>query len=207
MMMKADDDASAASGAKRPAKKATKTNTDVAQDDSEGKEGFMQKMQKGFANCCASTGLCCFKFKSQTQISALEFKIANRQKKFGVDYLTLVERKASQAALKECLKEALRDVAELQTQVNNHYDSIDNKASELQKEKEEDTPPTAAAAARGDRPKPETRQRNGAPVEKAEVGPDGEGANKVPPKKKAAGGKKKKKKQSGPDERFSIDDE
>ena len=94
----------------------TSSNSESDGDDSttrrgnqtgEEKEGFMDKMKRSMSNCCAGTGLCCFKFKEQTQISALEFKIKSRQKKFGVDYLTLVENKASPQDLKSCLKDCL----------------------------------------------------------------------------------------------------
>jgi hypothetical protein len=168
-MMNADDDGSAADNkAVRPTKNA----------DSEPKEGVGKKVSRGFAGC----GLCCFKLKEQTQISALEFKITARQKKFGVDYLTLVERKASQPALKGCLKEALRDIATLQTQVNDHYDKIDEK----QGEGATSTPTTEAAA--GTKPKP-NRDNSG-------------DTENVPTKKKST---KKKKKPEGQDERFAIE--
>lgn len=54
---------------------------DVGRESTGGgeKEGAGQKVSKALAGC----GFCCFKFKEKTQISALEFKIANRQKKFG----------------------------------------------------------------------------------------------------------------------------
>jgi outer membrane biosynthesis protein TonB len=43
----------------------------------------------------------------------------------GVDYLTLVEQRESQIALKQCLKVALVDVAALQEKVNEHYDKLE----------------------------------------------------------------------------------
>jgi len=200
-MMNADDDGHAAGEAKAPAKKAPATTT--SSDGAEQKKGFMDKVKFGFVNCCSSTGLCCFKLKSQTQISALEFKIANRQKKFGVDYLTLVERKASQAALKECLKEALRDIAELQTQVNDHYDNIDNKASEVQQKT--GSHDSAAAPDGGANPKPKKkRNEGGAPAAAAQMteGTEEGEAKRSPPKK---GGGKKKKKSDDQDGRFTIE--
>jgi hypothetical protein len=181
-MMKADDGSVADSDTGRPATNAA---------DTEPKEqSFIQKM-------CASTGLCCFKLKEQTQISALEYKIAARQKKFGVDYLTLVERKAGQAALKSCLKEALGEIAVLQTQVNDHYDKIDEKKGE-----------GGASAPANDAPPADTKPkpRRGKPPADAENSAEGGagGAKKGPgPKKKSV---KKKKKPEGQDERFSIDE-
>lgn len=130
----------------------------------------------------SSVGLCCFKVKEQTQISALEYKITNRQKKFGVDYLTLVQRSASPAALKDCLKEAMNDVSQIRAQVHEHRDNIQAKETQVQQQQQQQqvqstssSPP--AAAADTDR-------------------------NVQTPKKK-----KKPKKKQGPDERFTIDDE
>jgi hypothetical protein len=76
---------------------------------------------------CSSIGLCCFKFKERSQITALDMKLTNRQKKFGVDYLDLVERKASQQALKSCLKTAMDDINEIKTEINLHHDAIEEK--------------------------------------------------------------------------------
>ena len=43
----------------------------------------------------------------------------------GVDYLTMVEKKESQAALKKCLKSALSDVAKLQEKMDDRYHKIE----------------------------------------------------------------------------------
>lgn len=90
-------------------------------------ESFGDKVKRMATNCGHATGLCCFKMGKQTQISALELRISQRQKTFGVDYLTLVDRSASQAALKDCLREAQRDIAALQEQIDAHLDGIDHK--------------------------------------------------------------------------------
>jgi hypothetical protein len=136
-MMASDDGSDEASGAplntsdnKKKAKKNTSAaaNTDT---DTEEKEGFMDKVSRSVSNCCASTGLCCFKMKEQSQISALEFKITNRQKKFGVDYLNLVQRQEPPSSLKECLRHALNDISVLQNQTNEHYDNISSKEEEV----------------------------------------------------------------------------
>jgi hypothetical protein len=135
--MAADDGSDEASGAplntsnnnKKPKKNTSATaNTDT---DAEEKEGFMDKVSRSVSNCCASTGLCCFKMKEQSQISALEFKITNRQKKFGVDYLNLVQRQEPTSSLKECLRLALNDISVLQNQTNEHYDNISSKEEEV----------------------------------------------------------------------------
>lgn len=79
------------------------------------------------SNCIVTTVLCCFKAKKQTEISALDFQILQLKKKFGVDYLTLVDDNASVEKLKKCLQTALNDVAELQGQIDDHLAQIDGK--------------------------------------------------------------------------------
>jgi hypothetical protein len=76
-------------------------------------------------------GLCCFKAKEQVVISKLEFHISQRQKQFGVDYLTLAENRASQQELKDCLKEALKDINELQREIDEHQDAVNIKEGEV----------------------------------------------------------------------------
>ncbi len=202
-MKEDDEDNKARRNAGRPARATTDTTNN---HHSEPKEGFGQKVSRGFANCC----FCCFKFKEQTQISALEFKIANRQKKFGVDYLTLVEQKASQGALKECLQVALRDISELQTQANEHYDSIDRKKEEVQN-KTEDAATRAAtrAAPTAAQPKKKPVQQVNRSNNSSSNPKDTPDANqkKGPTKKESTQKKKKKAGGKKPDERFSIDDE
>jgi hypothetical protein len=88
-------------------------------------------MKRMATNCAHETGLCCFKAKKQTQISALEVQIAQRKKKFGVDYLTLVQEGASPHKLKQCLKEAQSDIAKLQSHIDEHLDKIDGKEQQV----------------------------------------------------------------------------
>ena len=110
---------------RRKAKKDAAANGEIPEN-----EPFMDKMKRLTSNCCTTMGLCCFKFKKQSQITALEYKITTRQKKFGVDYLNLVQDKAPQNQLKECLREALKDISVLQEQMNEHFDKIDDKTDE-----------------------------------------------------------------------------
>lgn len=95
-------------------------------------ESFGDKMARQANNCMQSTGLCCFKVKEQSQITALEFKITQRQKRFGVDYLTLVENRASQDQLRQCLEQAKADIQNFQHEIDNHYDIIEDRTGEVQ---------------------------------------------------------------------------
>ena len=90
-------------------------------------ESFGDKMKRMATNCGHATGLCCFKMGKQTQITVLEQKVVARQKKFGVDYLNLIDQNASQQALDQCLREAQRDIAKLQDQIEEHENVIDEK--------------------------------------------------------------------------------
>ena len=90
-----------------------------------------------FQNCLLSTGLCCFKAQSNTKIQVLEFQIKQRQKKFGVDYMTLIENNASPQRLKACLKQAQDEIAELQREIDEIDNEIDNKERETAAKKSE----------------------------------------------------------------------
>ena len=169
------------------------TNRDEEGGVAEEQESFLDKMKRMTTNCCQATGLCCFKFKEQSQISGLEYKITNRQKKFGVDYLTLVEEKASQDALKKCLREALGDIAEIQREINSHHDKIDSKKAEV----DEKIKTAPASSKRSSKPKPVEEEKS------EEDQPAGDSGAQAPKKKK----KKKKKPAEPKDENFSIDDE
>jgi len=83
-------------------------------------------------NCLQSTGLFCFKFSENTHIQVLDAKIASRKKKFGMDYLTLVQSNATQNQLKKCLQDALYDIERMQDDVDDHLGKIDNKTNEVQ---------------------------------------------------------------------------
>jgi hypothetical protein len=115
----------------RPSTSQPGRTPDINHHEDDEKEAFGDKVQRMATNCGHETGLCCFKAQKQTQISALELKINQRKKKFGVDYLTLVNQQASPTALKECLKQARDDIRELQSQIDEHLDLIDGKEQEV----------------------------------------------------------------------------
>jgi len=81
--------------------------------------------------CLQSTGLCCFKLSKNSQILLLENKIAARQKKFGIDYLTLVEEKAPESQLKRCVKDALDDIHDIKDDIQDQHEKIDVKTNEV----------------------------------------------------------------------------
>mmetsp|Transcript_10969 Transcript_10969/g.25965 ORF Transcript_10969/g.25965 Transcript_10969/m.25965 type:complete len:186 (-) Transcript_10969:1282-1839(-) len=91
----------------------------------------MVKMSGFFSGLKYSTVLCCFKAKNQTKISLLKFKILQLKKKFGIDYLTLVGDNASVEELKDCLKIALDEVANLQEEIDDLLNEIEGKEQKV----------------------------------------------------------------------------
>jgi hypothetical protein len=89
------------------------------------KHGFKDNMN----NMLANIGL--KQRKEQTHISALEDKITNRQKQFGVDYLNLVKQNSFPGTLKKCLSKALKDISKLEKEVNEHHDNVDSKTEKV----------------------------------------------------------------------------
>lgn len=94
-------------------------------------ETFGEKLKRMTHNCGQATGLCCFRVKEQSHIALLEKKIATRQRQFGVDYINLVQNKASQDELKKCLKDAMAEINDIKQKINEHYDNIDEKETEV----------------------------------------------------------------------------
>ena len=187
-------------------------------------EPFMDKMKRGMTNTFQKCGLCCFKFKKQSQITALEYKITTRQKKFGVDYLTLVQDKAPQAQLKTCLRDAMNDIAVLQEQMNEHFDKIDDKADEVDAKINNRPPPVASGdnddgdeVEEAKKPSKRSKSKSSAeeeseeePPSQEQAGAEDSGEAAAPKKTKSSKKKKSKKKSkstSSKDSNFSIDDE
>jgi hypothetical protein len=197
MMAEDDDSTGNAPSNKKNDKKKTNNNNNTGGNDTntEENEGILDKMKRMTNNCCASTGLCCFKMKTQSQISALDYKVTTRQKQFGVDYLELVEQRASPKALKDCLKEAMNDIAELQSNINDHHDNIDTKQTEV-------NATISQGPGGGEKKKPPKKKKEEEDEVKQQGGSaTGEGGNAAAPKKK------RKPKPKAEDSDFSIDEE
>ena len=89
-------------------------------------------MKRKTDNTVQSAGLCCFKMKENTHIAMLENQVIARQKKFGIDYLTLVDKKVPESHLKKCVKDAVDDIHNIRGEIDDHFDKIDDKADEVQ---------------------------------------------------------------------------
>ena len=96
-------------------------------------EAVGAKINRVAGNAKEEAGLCCFKMKANTHIAMLENQILARQKRFGIDYLSLVDRNAPEAHLKKCIKDAIDDIEKLRDDIDDHADRIDNRASETQR--------------------------------------------------------------------------
>ena len=96
-------------------------------------EPFGDKMKRMSQNCLQSTGLCCFKISKNTNIQILEARISSRKKKFGIEYINLVQNQAPEAHLKKCLKDALDEIEELHKEIEDNFDRIETKTNKVQK--------------------------------------------------------------------------
>ena len=67
------------------------------------------------------------KVKGNVIAAGLEFKIQQREQKFGTDYFKLIKSNASQAELQDCLDTAMADVAAMEHQVTNEKDKMAQK--------------------------------------------------------------------------------
>jgi len=155
---------------------------------SQNNEAFGDKMKRVTGNCLQSTGLCCFKLTKNTNIQVLEARISSRKKKFGIDYINLVQKQAPQAHLQKCLKDTLADIEEMQNEINENYDMIDGRANEVRSSIQEGgssgprRPTEAVATTSAIAPRP-----NNGTVSKTE----GSGKNKKKPKSSNANTPKK----------------
>jgi hypothetical protein len=167
-------------------------------DDDPPKEGCLDKGKRMTSNCCNAMGLQCFKFKEQAIISKLEYQISRRQKKFGIDYLTLVNDRGSQPALRECLKEAIDDIAKFREEVDEHDDNIDVKEEKTNRaikpspggpppEKKEEA--QLQSAKKKPKPKPVAQQDEG-----EDEGEEDDAEDEAPKPKRPVATKKKRKK-------------
>jgi hypothetical protein len=111
-------------------------------------DGCMAKVKRSMANCWASTMTCGANAKESTMIKKLEYDIASRQKKFGVDYLTLdAVTGTTPENLQAVLDAAKADIATLQQQIDDKEKQLDANKEELQKTLEANSKVTGAAAA------------------------------------------------------------
>jgi hypothetical protein len=101
------------------------------QQQQEPKETIAQKTQRQVGSCCQHGTLCCFSITEKARIRLLEHKLSKRQKKFGVQYLDLVERRAGQLQLKACLRKAMDDMAIIQGEIDYHYGLLEGKQEEV----------------------------------------------------------------------------
>ena len=137
--------------------------------------------------CMLSTGLCCFKAQSNTKMQVLEFQIKQRQKKFGIDYMTLVENGASEQTLKSCLKQAQDEIAELQREI----DELDSEIGNKERETKEKMNESGGGGSSSTRPNNSGRRPNTGGGGGSSIRPSngGGGSNKKKPNVTKPGGK------------------
>lgn len=65
--------------------------------------------------------------KANSKNAATELKISQRKKKFGVDYIDLIERGATSDQLKKCLLETMNEIEGCREKINQHNEKLDDK--------------------------------------------------------------------------------
>jgi predicted nucleic acid-binding Zn-ribbon protein len=133
----------------------SKPSPTPAPSSSQEKKSASAAIQEIFQNAMQATGLCCFKTKERAIIQKLEIQIINRQKKFGVEYLTMIGNQASQEELKECVTKAMKDTHDLQTEIEQHNEAIDEKQEAVTGEKRKPTDTPTKSEDNADNQKPE----------------------------------------------------
>lgn len=146
---------------------AERDDSSVAGPQQEEAPSRASRRQAGGA-CWQHAGLCCFKAKQKTQITALEFKLKKRQKKFGVDYLNLVERKAGQQELQRCLRNAMDEIKELQEEIDRLAEEIEGREEQVQ---EATTSATAQPESESNEKQDEDRNQNQSKTKKKKSKP------------------------------------
>lgn len=98
----------------------------------DNKEPLLAKIKRKTVIAGHATRFGAYKTKKNAQIQAVKFKIVERKKKFGVDYMDLVEENASQNEIRACMEEAMKDLAELRSQIEKHSSKIDQREEDFQ---------------------------------------------------------------------------
>ena len=110
-------------------------------------ESIMDHISRTCGNCWASTIACSTNAKDKTRIKQMEYNIASRKKKFGLDYIDLVEKGATEAELKTCVDGALADINEIKEDISERRKKIEKTNEHLHSKMGAPTAtPTAATA-------------------------------------------------------------
>ena len=92
------------------------------------------------------------KVKGNVITAGLEFKIQQREQKFGTDYFKLIKANATQQELQECLDTAMADVAEMENQVSNEKDKMAKKDAKYNNKVQAVTPTTTTTTSTSSTP-------------------------------------------------------
>lgn len=77
-----------------------------------------------------------FRFKERAKIRSLEHQLTKKQKRFGVNYMDLIETGASQQELKLCLNKSMKDIIKIQREINRRSGLIEQRKAEVEWEEE-----------------------------------------------------------------------
>lgn len=112
----------------------------IMTEKTQTKEPLFAKLKRKTTNAGHTTRLGAYKTKKAAQITAIKSKILDRKKKFGVEYMDLIEQKKNPQVLRGCIEHALKELDELRKQMEKHQKKIVAK-EELTKAKIENSIP------------------------------------------------------------------
>ena len=73
------------------------------------KEPLFAKLKRKTVNAGHTTKLGAYKTKKAAQIQLLRNKVLDRKKRYGVEYMDLIEDKATPQVLRKCIEDCLKD--------------------------------------------------------------------------------------------------
>mmetsp|Transcript_29807 Transcript_29807/g.72233 ORF Transcript_29807/g.72233 Transcript_29807/m.72233 type:complete len:174 (-) Transcript_29807:1038-1559(-) len=91
-----------------------------------------QNRSNPIQNFVRQVGFSCYQFKEHSKIKSLQYQLTKNQKRFGVEYLGLIETgTASQQKCKSCLNQSMKKIIQIQKEINDRYDAIEERKSAL----------------------------------------------------------------------------
>jgi hypothetical protein len=143
-------------------------------NESPSNESFMQRVTRATKNLGHRVRSFCSNTKEDAHVKKLEYDIAQRKKTFGVTYLDLLDKKATDEELKECINAALEDVGKLKDKMQGHSQNKEKNKEELQRRIQEAKKSPAKPSAQGEETKEEDAPEQDGPRTKESEAPSDE---------------------------------
>mmetsp|Transcript_29806 Transcript_29806/g.72230 ORF Transcript_29806/g.72230 Transcript_29806/m.72230 type:complete len:171 (-) Transcript_29806:1038-1550(-) len=111
---------------------ASSEDLDEIDEEDSNDESMEQNRSNPIQNFVRQVGFSCYQFKEHSKIKSLQYQLTKKQKRFGVEYLGLIETgTASQQKLKSCLNQSMKKIIQIQKEINDRYDAIEERKSAL----------------------------------------------------------------------------